>query len=392
MNMKRRFALMLAAVMCIGMLAGCSKKADPPASPGDGGGSADEGPIKIGYLGPLTGDVAQYGIAVQNGMKMYIDEINEKGGVLGRQVEIVSYDEKGDAVEAMSAFNRLVTQDGVVAILGSVTSGPTIAVAQEAAGMSNPIPMITASGTADEITSYGDNMFRSCFLDPFQGETMARYAGDILEAKTAAVIYNSSTDYSVGLRDSFTAKCQEIGIEVVATEAYSQGDVDFRAQLTNIHAKNPDVILVPDYYNNADLIAQQVRGMGSEAALLGCDGWDGILNVTADASSLTGCYFSNHYASDDPEPMVANFLSGYKAVYGEDPMSFAATAYDAAMILCDAIERAGSTDSEAIIAAMKTTDMACVTGQITFDEKNNPIKTCAIITIDNAAYKLDRQY
>jgi branched-chain amino acid transport system substrate-binding protein len=390
MKFMRKLALLMAAALCLSLLAGCGSTPAPSSGTSEPGDTQDTGPIKIGYLGPLTGGAAQYGIAVQNGMMLYVDEINANGGVMGRQVEVVAYDDKGDAVEALTAFNRLVSQDEVVAIVGAVTSGPTIAVAQESANMDNPIPMITASATADEVTAYGDNMFRSCFLDPFQGETMGRYAAEVLKAKTAAVIYNNSSDYSVGLMESFSQTCSDMGVEMVAVEAYAEGDVDFRAQLTNINAKNPDVVLIPDYYNAVDLVIQQLRGMGNQSTLLGCDGWDGLLNVTANADNLFDCYFSNHYSAEDP--MAAAFVETFMARHNEEPMSFSATAYDAARVLFDAMERAGTTESAAVIAAMKETDLECVTGHITFNEKNNPIKTCSIITIKDGAYKLDRNY
>lgn len=389
--MKHSFKLraLVAAVLALFMLAGCGAAPKPSQStPAPEG--PDTGPVKIGFIGPLTGGAAQYGIAVQNGMMLYVDEVNAAGGVMGRQVEVVAYDDKGDPVEAITAFNRLVSQDKVVAIVGAVTSGPTIAIAQESATMDSPIPMITASATADEVTAYGDNMFRSCFLDPFQGETMGRYAADVLGAKTAAVIYNSGSEYSVGLMESFSATCKENGVDVVSVEAYADGDVDFRAQLTNINAKNPDVVFIPDYYNAVDLVIQQLRSMGNESTLLGCDGWDGLLNVTANADNLTNSYFSNHYSAEDP--MAAAFVESFSARHGEEPMSFAATAYDAARVLFDAMERAATTDSAAVIAAMKETDLLCVTGHITFNEKNNPIKTCSIITVKDGAYKLDRNY
>lgn len=408
MKQTRLLSLVLAVVLCFSLLAGCTQSAapeasatvsesvsettsgndaaNPPESEADNSGDT----IKIGLLAPLTGDVAQYGIGVQRGVRMYIDEINAAGGVLGKTVELVEYDEKGDAVEAVNAYNRLVSQDKVVAIIGDVTSTPTIAVAQESVEYNTPI--ITASATAEEVTAYGDNYFRSCFLDPFQGKTMAGYAGEILGAKTAAIIYDNGSDYSVGLAESFKATCAEMGIEVVAEETYATSDVDYKAQLTNIAAANPDVLFVPDYYNTVVLIATQAKELGLNCPKLGCDGWDGVLGVATDPSVLENCYFSNHYSSEDPDPLVQNFLNNFQSIYQVDPISFSATGYDAAMILCAAIEAAGSTDSAAIIAAMKATDMDCVTGHITFDENNNPIKSCAIITIVDGEYKLDRKY
>ena len=266
MKKMRVLALALAAFVCMSAFAGCSNNqtqgsSNSSQSSGESSADASSDVLKIGFLGPLTGDAAQYGQAVQDGANLYIEEVNANGGVMGKQVELVSYDTKGDEVESLSAFNRLVSQDKVDAILGEVTSAPTLAVAQESAKMDDPIPMITASATADEVTSYGDNMFRSCFLDPFQGETMARYAKEVLNAKTAAIIFDNGLDYGVGLKESFEAKCKELGVEVVATESYSTGDVDFKAQLTNIQQKNPDVLFCPDYYGVVTMIVQQATAM-----------------------------------------------------------------------------------------------------------------------------------
>ena len=385
--MKKLMAIVLAFLLSASLLVGC----------GGNGGSAESDVIKVGFLGPLTGDVAQYGIAVRDGVKMYINKLNEEGGVLGKQIQLIEEDEKGDPTEALNGFNKLVDQDKVVAIFGSVTSGPTIAVSEASSTMDNPIPMITASATAEDVTSFGDNMFRTCFLDPFQGETMAKFASEVLDAKTAGVIYNNGTDYSTGLYESFKETCKALGIDVVAEESYQDGDVDFKSQLTNIAAANPDVLLVPDYYNQVALIAHQSAELGITCALLGCDGWDGVLNATETPEDLANAYFSNHYSSDDPDPVVQDFLKAYKEVYGEDPMSFAATGYDAAMVMFDAISRAGTTESSAVVQALKDTDLACVTGRIIFDEKCNPIKTCAIVkfVLDEATgkynYAFDRK-
>lgn len=385
MRKRNILAAILVLVLSLSMLAGCGAPKE----------NTDDTTIKVGFLGPLTGPVASYGIAIRNGVKMYIDEINAAGGVLGKQVELVEYDERGDATEAINGFNYLVEKENVVAIFGSVTSGPTTAVAQESADMADPIPVITASATAPAITSYGDNLFRTCFTDPFQGETMARYAANVIGAKTAAIIYNNATDYSTGLMESFTAACKTVGIEVVATESYGENTVDFKSQLTNIAAKNPDVLFVPDYYTEAALIAQQSRELGIAAALLGCDGWDSILDVTSDPSTLENSFFTSHYSSDDPAS--ADFVNKYKTTFNETPIAFAATAYDSAMVMFDAIERAGKTDHAAVIAAIKATDLECVTSNIKFDENNNPVKSCYIIEVktDDSGeyiYAFDRTY
>lgn len=395
--MKRLFTIMIACLCVFAVTACTAAPAPSQTAPAQGGETAapgteatqapaQGGTIKIGGLAPLTGGVAVYGAAASNGAKLYIKELNANGGVLGQQVEFILEDEKGDATEATNAYNKLVNNDGVVAIIGDVTSKPTIAVAQRAAA--DNMPMISPTATAKEVTTAGTNVFRACFLDPFQGETMANFAAESLKVKTAAIIYNTGDDYSVGLYESFKTVAEAAGIQIVAAEGYAAGDIDFKAQLTNIAAANPEVLFVPDYYNTIVLIAGQAKEVGLDAALLGADGWDGVLGATTDASILEGAYFSNHYSTEDTDPTVQNFLTGYEAEYGESPNAFAALGYDAAKILFDAMERAGSTDADAVIAALQATEIDGVTGHIVFDAERNPIKSCAIIKIVDGKYTL----
>lgn len=371
--MKRIVALVLAAMLLLAM----------PII-----GSADSETIRIGGLAPLTGNVAVYGVATQRGVDLYVEQINAAGGVLGKQVEMVWYDEKGDAAEAVNAYNRLVGD--VVALIGDVTSKPTIAVA-ELAALDN-MPMISATATAYDVTTPGENIFRACFLDPYQGNTMAVYATQKLGKKNAAVIYNIADDYSTGLAESFKSKFEELGGTVVAYEAYGASDIDFKSQLTNIASKNPDVIFMPDYYNIVAMIAKQAREAGLDMTFLGADGWDGLLTVVDDPSILDGCYFCNHYSTDDPDENVQNFLASYTEKYNETPVSFSALGYDAAKILLTAIETAGSTDAQAIVDAMAATDIDGVTGHITYDEHRDPQKDVAMITFEGGEMKLVEKF
>ncbi|HPE15383.1 MAG TPA: ABC transporter substrate-binding protein [Oscillospiraceae bacterium] len=400
MKKNRILALALVFVMCFALLAGCTKTETPasetPAS--ESPSEAPSDPIKVGVIAPLTGDVATYGIAVRDAVKLYVDTLNSNDGIGGRQVELVIYDDKGDATEATNAYNKLTTSDDVVAIIGSVTSTPTIAVAQISA--TDNVPMITGTATHPDVTSYGKNMFRSCFLDPFQGSTMVNFAVS-QGYTTAAVIYNNSDAYSTGLYESFVASAEENGLEIVATESYGKGDSDFKTQLTNIASKSPDCLFVPDYYNTVYMIATQVKQVGLETTLLGVDGTDGVLAIDGvDTSVLEGMYFANHYSTEDPSELVQSFLKSYQDTYGETPNALAALGYDAAMILCSAMDKVSETmtiDSsdecrQAIIDAMAATDMDCVTGHVTYDENNNPQKTCAIIQITDGAYKLVGKY
>lgn len=390
--MKKRFlAMVLAAAMMLTAMVGCGN-----GNTQDGGNANNAGAtgdtIKIGGLAPLTGDVSVYGVAVDNGVKMAVEEINADGGVLGKQIEYIVYDEKGDATEAVNAYNKLVQSDNVVAIVGDVTSKPTLAVAQQAA--KDKIPLITASGTAENITQAGENIFRACFIDPFQGELMASYASKKLEKKTAAIIYNISDDYSKGLYEAFEAAAGDLGIEVVQVEGYGKGTVDFKAQLTNIKSKNPDVIFLPVYYQDVALIAVQAKELGIEAQFLGADGWDGVIGQVDESNmdAVNGAYFCSQYSAQSDDPNLQALLSKYKETYGMDASQFAVLGYDAMKMLAQAISEAGSTDSAAITSAMAAIDFTGLTGHMTFDENRNPVKSAAITQIDNGEYKFIEYY
>jgi len=341
-------------------------------------------------------------MAVRDAVELYAKKFNDAGGVNGNKIELIIYDDKGDPTEAVNAYNKLVSADKVVAIIGPVTSSPTFGVAELSA--KEGIPCITGTATHPDVTSYGDNFFRACFEDPFQGGTMARFAKDELKARSAAIIYNNDDAYSTGLMEAFTKIAGEVGLSIVATESYGGSDVDFNAQLTNISSRRPDVLFIPDYYNNAYLIASQAKRIGLNATLLGIDGTDGILEIEgADVSVFDNLYFANHYSTDDTSSVLQEFLKDYQAAYNTIPNALGALGYDAAMILFNAfttIEKNGvkiaadTATREALITAMKGTDLQCVTGYITFDENNNPIKNCAIIKVvyDAAAKEASYQF
>ena len=398
--MKKRsmIAIVMALMMCVSLLAACGD------SGGSQGGTADTGPVKVGLLGPYTGAVAEYGIAVRDGAKLYIEQYNAAGGLPnGRLIETFEFDDEHNGVIALTGYNWLVDQ-GVTAIIGGVTSGPTMVVVPE--GFADNMPMITASATAEGVTYDAENnvvytnMFRSCFIDPFQGEKMADFAYNVLGARTAAVIFNVDVDYSIGLKDAFLVKAAAIGLEVVANESYSEDAVDYQSQLTNIAARNPDVLFCPDYYQTIALLSMQARNAGVTAALLGADGWDTVVDVMADPSPLEGAFYCSGYSVEDDTPMVQKFLSDFIARYGHEPNMFAAQAYDAAMILIAALEKAeasshatGSDEYRtAVIAAMRATDMEAVTGHITYDRFNNPVKSAVIIEVRGGEAKFWGKY
>ena len=419
--MKRIKLLTLVFAMCLSLLAGCSNggkddaatESTPDAAASEDAASTTAGApeedddssetsggdtIKVGILAPKTGSSAQYGLAVRNGAAMFFDQLNKDGGINGKQVEYIEYDEEGDPAKAVTGYNSLVDQ-GVTAIIGDVTTIPTLAVVPEA--FADNMPLITASATSAEVTydeasgTLYTNVFRSCFIDPFQGEKMAKFASEILEAKTAAVLYNIDDDYSVGVQEAFAATAEELGLDIVASETFSTDAVDFQGQLTNIGAKEPDILFVPVYYSDIALIAEQARGAGMEMPMLGVDGWDTVLNVVNDPEVVEGSYYSSGYSAEEDTPEINKFLEEYRAEYDEEPSMFAAQGYDAAMILSEALKaaedealEAGSDDyKQAVIDAMKETDIQCVTGNITYDEYNNPEKEAAIINIKDGEPK-----
>ncbi len=358
------------------------------AACGGGKKAKEADTIKIGCTAPLTGPVAIYGVTSSNGSKLAMDEINKNGGILGKQVEFTVLDSKGDPTEAITAYNKLV-DEGVVALIGDITSKPSLAVAEVAA--QDNLPMITPTGTQFNITEAGPNVFRVCFTDPYQGVVLANFAKNNLNAETAAVVVNNSSDYSDGVAKAFVEQAEKLGLKVVAKEGYSDGDKDFRAQLTKILPTNPDVLVVPDYYEQVALITTQAREVGIKATFVGPDGWDGVAK-TLDASAygaVENSYFTNHYSLQDQSPKVQNFLKAYKEAYNEEPSAFSALSYDAAYMMKAAIEKAGTTDKQAVVDALKNLDYDGVTGHLTFDENNNPVKAVTVLKIVNGEYTFD---
>ncbi|NJP39976.1 ABC transporter substrate-binding protein [Oscillospiraceae bacterium HV4-5-C5C] len=372
---KKVMAVSTAAALAVISLAACSKSSSS---------SSDE--IVIGGLAPLTGSVSLYGKATTNGAQLAFKEINAAGGVNGKQIKYVVLDEKGDAQEAITAYNRLRDQEKMVALLGDVTSTPSLAVAQRA--VQDKIPMLTPTSTDAQVTLTGDNIFRICFIDPDQGTTMAKYASEKLGAKTAAIISNASDTYSVGLTKAFTEEAEALGLTITASETYGKDDKDFKSQLTKIQQTNPDVLYCPDYYETDILILSQAKEVGLTVPILGGDGWDGILNVAEEGNpqEADGVYFTNHFSESDTSEKVQNFISAYKEEYDEDPVSFSALGYDAAYMLAEAIKNANSTDSAAITSALQSINYDGVTGSISFDENGDPIKPILIIKVENGEY------
>ena len=399
-KMMKLLSLVLAVVMLLGCLTACGDKATDTTPSTDSSAdtaadntadtssdaSSEGGEITIAFIGNTTGDYAQYGIPVRNAVMLYFDQLNAK------TVKVLEYDDKGDGVEAVNSYN-LAKENGITAVVGSVLTGATIALAD--ATYEDNMPQITASATATGVTVMEDtgevrtNVFRACFIDPFQGEKMASYAVEKLGAKTAAVFFQTGSDYSEGLKDAFVAKAEELGLEIVDTEAFAEGDKDFKAQMTNIAAKNPDVVFAPIYYAEAGLAISAARAAGCEATFLGGDGFGSVKDY-ASAEDLEGSVYCSGYAPGTES--VAQFEKDYCSTFNVEsvPNMFAPLAYDAAMIMAyglQAAEDQGLTAGteeykQAVIDAIKNMDgVAGITGSYSFDADNNPIKSVAIIEL-----------
>jgi len=371
--MKRKLTLLLAVVFVLSLtiLPACS--------------SSSGGNIKVGANFELTGGVASFGQSSVNAIKLAFEEVNQKGGVLGKQLELVTADNKSDASESTLAITKLITQDKVVAVLGPVTSTNTLAAVPVA--QDNKVPVISPTATNPKVTvdektgKVNDYIFRACFIDPFQGTVMANFASNDLKAKTAAIYIDNASDYAKGLAQFFEESFVKNGGTIVAKEAYVAKDTDFKATLTRIKSANPDVIFVPGYYEEVGKIVKQGRELGINVPFLGGDGWDApqIVDI-AGASNLNNTFFSNHYSPDDTSAEVQNFVKAYKAKYNATPDALAALGYDAALILIDAMKRANSTDPQKIRDAIEQTKgLQVVSGQINFDQNHNPIKSAVII-------------
>lgn len=353
------------------------------AGPGDTGDT-----IKVGVYGDLTGQTSSFGQSTKNGIELAVDEINAAGGVNGKKIQLLIEDDQGRPEQAKTVVSKLINQDKVQAILGEVASTNSLAaapVAQEA-----KIPMITPSSTNPKVTEVGDYISRVCFIDPFQGSVMAKFSANTLKAKTAAILGDVNSDYSKGLTQFFEEEFTRLGGKVVAKEAYTQTDPDFKGQLTKIRNLNPDVIYVPGYYGQVGIIAKQARELDMKMPLLGGDGWDSPELWKLGGASLKDTYISNHYSAENPAPEIQNFVKAYKAKFNVEPDSLAALAYDAAKVLADAIKRAGGTDSAKLRDAINATkDFPGVTGKITLDAKRNAVKPAVVLALNPDKGKFD---
>lgn len=347
--------------------------------------------IKIGLVVPLTGDVKTFGESVKNAVLLAVEEANAKGGVIGKKIKIVLADDKNDPTESANAGSKLINQDRVKAIVGSVSSKcsiPLSEICQDAT-----IVMITPTSTNPKVTvdEYGkrkDYVFRACFIDPFQGAVAAKFALENLKVKKAAVLYDVGNDYVKGLAEFFHHAFTKGGGKINVYESYAKDDVDFSALLTKVKVDNPDVLFIPDYYNKVGLIVKQARQLGIKATFLGGDGWDSPEMVKIAGDAIEGGYFTNHYSPEDPRAEVQEWVSKYQAKYGAKPDALGTLGYDATLILLEAIRLAGTDKPVNVRDAMaKIKDFKCVSGNISFDENGNPMKSAVILQYQEKTQK-----
>ncbi len=374
-------ALVLSTVLA-GLAAGC------------GGGEKKADTIKVGANLEMTGGSASYGISSKNAIELAFKEINEKGGINGKQLELVVADNKSEAAEATNAMQKLVSQDNVVAVIGPNLSSSVIAASaiNNSAKVLDIAPMATNPYvTVDQASGKTkDFNYRTCFIDPFQGTVMAKFATAELGVGNAAILIDNSSDYAKGLAQFFKENFVKEGGAVTAEESYLQKDTDFKATLTKIKATNPDFLYVPGYYQEVGLIVKQARELGMNMPIAGGDGWDSAkMPEIAGAEALNNTYFSSLYSPEDSSDINKNFVAAYEKAYGQKPDVFAALSYDSALLVAEAIKNAGSTEPAKISEAMaKINGFSGVSGSVTFDDKHNPVKSAVILEYKDGAQSL----
>jgi branched-chain amino acid transport system substrate-binding protein len=352
----------------------------PQAATGQTAAPAEQGPLILGFVGSLTGSEAAFGTLTRNGVLHAVEQANAAGGVKGRPVEVRAYDSQGRLEESVSAARRLLTQDRALVLLGEVSSTGSLAIAD--AAQAAQVPMVTPTATHPEVTKKGDFIFRTCFIDPFQGQVMARFIREKLKLERVAVLHDNKNASSLGLSEAFTQAFTRLGGTVVATESYAKGDTDYRAPLLAVKKVKPQALYLPGFYSEVGVIARQAREVGLTQPLLGGDGWeaDQLFELAGDA--LDGSYYTSHYAADNPSPELRRFISGYQARHGQPPGAAAALGYDAARVVLAALERAESLTGPAIRDALaRTKDFPGATGTLTLDADRNPLKPAIILKI-----------
>lgn len=366
--MKEFLAITLIAVVSLSLLlSGCARK-------------KEEETVKVGVILPLTGGQSTFGQSVRKGVELALEEIEKSGGVLGKKIECIIEDDESKTDAAQTVVTKLLTKDRVNLVLGEVVSSATLAIAPLC--QRYKVPLVTPSATNVDVTKVGDYIFRTCFIDDFQGSALARFAFEELKARRAAILKDVKSDYSIGLASAFSKTFKKMGGEIVNEQAYAGGDTDFRTQLTSIKASKPDVFFIPGYYTEVGLIIRQARELSLQAVLLGGDGWDSPKLVEIAGKNAEGTYFGTHFSPQQKTPRVEEFVSAFRQKYNEDPDALAALGYDTLHLIADAVKRAGTTEGDKVKEQLaKTTNFPGVTGNITLDENRNAQKPIVMLKI-----------
>jgi len=374
----RAVLLILTCVVLPAIAVSCARQQEP-------GDTRDRSTIKIGYFGDLSGPTFNFGQSAKNGVLMAAEEVNQAGGINGSKIDIVIEDDEGSPELAATVVNKLTRQDKVIALIAGGASGSSLAAGPNA--QSAKVPMISPSSTNPAVTQIGDYIFRACFADPFQGEVMAKFSHNSLQAKTAAIMLDFNSPYSRDLTEFFELSFTKLGGRVISKQSYSQGDSDFKGQLSSISSAKPDVIYLPGYYGDIAVIAKQARQLGITQPLLGGDGWDAPELWQLAGDSINGSYISNHYSADDPTPAIQTFVHDYKLHYGNlTPDAHAALAYDAMRFLAEAIQRGGIEGKKLRDALAQTRNFSGVTGIISMDSERNAVKPAVILKLQDGNY------
>jgi branched-chain amino acid transport system substrate-binding protein len=378
--MRPTCSLLLAALVTCTLA--CEKKtpAAEPSRPGAASPAPEREVVLLGEVGSLTGSQAVFGISSRNGFDMALREANAAGGVKGHPLALRVYDSQGKPEESAQAVTRLLTQDKVVLILGEVSSSGSMAMAEKAQAAG--VPMISHAATNPAVTQKGDYIFRVCFIDPFQGYVMAKFAREDLSLEQVAILQDTKSDYSSGLTTVFSREFIHMGGRISTVQSYAQGDTDFRAQLTAIKQARPQALYIPGYYTDVGLIARQAREVGLTVTLLGSDGWDAETLYELGGAALEGSYFTNPYAMDSPEPRMKKFVADYQALYGSLPDTSSVLAYEATLVAVDALARAPDWSGPSLRDTLaRTRDFPGIAGPITLDANRNAIKPAVVVRV-----------
>ena len=371
MNPLFRKHIFLGCALILAFSCSSKKEVKPTPAPSE---------IVVGQIDSLTGPQASFGIFSRSGIQLAVSKVNDGGGIAGKKIRLVSMDDQGKPELSESAAVKLVSDSSVVAILGATASTRSLAIAPVI--QKHEIPMISPSSTNPKVTGVGNYVFRTCFIDDFQGAVMARFVHDTLKAKKVAILRDLGSEYSVGLSQFFKDKFVSMGGKVVAEETYKEGDVDFQPQLKAMGPKKPDLIYVPGYYTDVANIVSQARKLGIKAVFAGGDGWDSNELYKIGEGSSGASYFTNHYAPNSQDPVHMKFAAEYLAKYKVPPNADAALGYDAAMVLFDAMKRAKSLKGADLREAIaQTKNFPGVTGTISLDDKRNAVKSVVIFKV-----------